>query len=50
MFLETQIHLRPMLRPEQDLSERVEQLFFLRYTGPDACPHGYEEADGEEYV
>jgi hypothetical protein len=46
----SEIHLCPMLRPEQGLSERVEQLFILRYTGPDACPHGYEEADGEEYV
>ena len=36
--------------PGQDLSERVEQLFFLRYNGPDACPRGYEEADGTEYA
>jgi hypothetical protein len=39
-----------MLGPEHDLSERVEQLFHVRYDGPDACPQGYEEADGEEYA
>jgi hypothetical protein len=39
-----------MLRPEHDLSERVEQLLFLRNNGPDACPHGYEEADCDEYA
>jgi hypothetical protein len=39
-----------MLAPGQDLSERVEQLFYLRYNGPDACPRGYEEADGTEYT
>ncbi len=38
-----------MFGPEHDLSERVEQLFHVRYDGPDACPQGYlEEADGEE--
>ena len=39
-----------MLAPGQDLSERVEHLFYLRYNGPDACPRGYEEADGTEYA
>jgi hypothetical protein len=39
-----------MLGPEHDLGERVEQLLYLRYDGPDAFPQGYEEADGEEYA
>ena len=39
-----------ILAPGQELSERVEQLFFQRYNGPDACPRGYEEADGTEYA
>jgi hypothetical protein len=39
-----------MSEPGQELSERVEQLFYLRYNGPDACPRGYEEADGTEYA
>jgi hypothetical protein len=39
-----------ILAPGQELSERVEQLFYLRYNGPDACPRGYEEADGTEYA
>ena len=42
-----------MLAPGQELSERVEQLFYQRYNGPDACPRGprgYEEADGTEYA
>ncbi len=39
-----------MLGPEHVLGARVKQLFYLRYDGPDACPQGYEEADGEEYA
>jgi hypothetical protein len=39
-----------ILAPGQELSDRVEQLFFQRYNGPDACPRGYEEADGTEYA
>ena len=39
-----------MLGPGHDLSARVEQLFYVRYRGPDACPRGYEEADGDEYA
>jgi hypothetical protein len=38
-----------MLGSEHGLTERGEQLLYLRYDGPDACPQGYKEADGEEY-
>jgi hypothetical protein len=36
-----------MLEPEHYLSEPVEKLFHVRHDGPDACLHGYEEADGD---